>query len=369
MDTLHPSYSILSQASKFGLRWYLALIQNTPYPIWITQEGNFLHINPAMQKLLGVSSEKALIGKGAIDLIHPDDVSMVFEQVGRIEQGHVAKMLEVRLQRQDGTYVEVQGWAALFAEGKTRYWHVVYQDITERKETERMVSRLQEEFVTGLIEAQEAERKQMAYDLHDGLTQYVAAANAHLEAAVAAWQRGEQDEASNEFQRAQGYLKDAGKESRRLVNGLRLLALEDLGLAGAVTTLLQDEKERAGWEDTFFTHNIATKRFTVAQETLLFRIVQEALTNARKHAEARHVNVSLMRHTHTLSLKILDDGKGFNTEIPLSAKMHVGLQGMRERVRLLGGTFVLKSQMGEDTIITTGTAIEIEMPICPNAIL
>jgi PAS domain S-box-containing protein len=360
MDDTHLPYALLSQASRFGLRWYLSLIHETPYPIWITQEGMFVHLNPAMVRLLGVESAEEVIGTDAVGLLHPDDIPLIVQQIERILQGNVAEILEVRLRRRDGSYVEVQGWASTFVEGENRYWHVVYQDITERKATERMLKQVQEELVTGLIEAQEAERKQMAYDLHDGLTQYVAAANAHLEAAVAAWQRGEQDEAGIEFNKAQGYLKDAGKESRRLVNGLRLLTLEDLGLAGAIATLLEDEKERAGWEDTFFTHNIAAKRLTITQETLLFRIVQEALTNVRKHAEAHHVTISLMHHTHTLSLEISDNGKGFDTDTLFSVARHVGLQGMRERVRLLGGTFTIKGQVGKGTMIT------IQMPICPT---
>jgi PAS domain S-box-containing protein len=358
IGVLSPLHGLLAQASKFSLRWYLALIADTPYAIWITHDEVVIHFNQAMRTLLRASPEENLLGKHSPTFCHPDDIPLVVRQIDRIFKGQVAEMLEIRLRRFDGTYVEVQGWAASFVEDGKRYWHVVYQDITDRKEAERTVKRLQEELVMGLMAAQEEERKQIAYDLHDGLTQYVAAANAHLEATMAAWEMGDKEEAQAEFKKVRHYLNNAGQESRRMVNDLRLLTLEDMGLAGAVDTLLLDEKERSGWEDTIFTHNLSAKRLTELQETLLFRIVQEALTNARKHASARIVKISLLRRAATLSLEIRDDGKGFIVDTPRSSLSHVGLQGMRERVRLLGGTLTIESTPLQ------GTSIQVQMPIC-----
>src|SRR5258708_37088051 len=116
------------------------------------------------------------------------------------------------------------------------------------------------------------------------------------------------------------YLKQAVLESRRLVNGLRTLTLDDLGLAGALEQLLMEEKTRAGWEEVEFRHNIADRRFDDTLQTAIYRVAQEALTNARKYAQTSKITVSLLLVTETesaqpqLVLGVRDWGVGFVPE-------------------------------------------------------
>jgi two-component system NarL family sensor kinase len=154
------------------------------------------------------------------------------------------------------------------------------------------------------------------------------------------------------------YLKEAVVESRRLVNGLRALALDDLGLAGAVEQLLQEEKERAGWTEADLVHNVAGRRFDKVVETAAFRVAQEALTNARKHAQGQHVRVLLLAGAHpatdapTVTLEVRDNGVGF---VPDAVLLHsdrgFGLHSMSERVHLLGGVYDLISAPGQGTTV------------------
>ena len=139
----------------------------------------------------------------------------------------------------------------------------------------------QRTLVSGLIHAQEEERRAVAYDLHDGLTQFVMAAHAHLESFHRAHRLGNEEKAERDLDQSLRYLKEAVMESRRLVNGLRTLALDDLGLAGALEEAVAEEKARAGWADADMTHNIAGRRFDKSLETAVYRVAQEALTNAR----------------------------------------------------------------------------------------
>ena len=99
--------------------------------------------------------------------------------------------------------------------------------------------------VAGLLAAHEEERRAIAYDLHDGLTQYVMAAHIHLEAFEFAQQNGKTEKAARELAETSRYLHEAVLESRRLIKGLRSLALDDIGLAGALELLLNEEKEHA----------------------------------------------------------------------------------------------------------------------------
>lgn len=204
----------------------------------------------------------------------------------------------------------------------------------------------QRALVSGLISAQEEERRAVAYDLHDGLTQYVMAAHMHLEA----YRRTCADTEDENLSQGLKYLKDAVIESRRLINGLRSLALDDMGLAGALAQLVQEEKQRAGWAEAEFLHNVEGERFSVPLVTAVYRVAQEALTNARKHAEARQVQVSLLQESDDfLQLSVRDDGKGFDPSRTSADEKHIGLHGMAERVRLLDGTLEIESQPGKGT--------------------
>lgn len=215
----------------------------------------------------------------------------------------------------------------------------------------------QRALISGLIAAQEEERRAVAYDLHDGLTQYVMASHAHLEAFRRAHEAGKRERADRELDQGMRYLKEAVVESRRLVNGLRSLALDDLGLAGALEQLVTEEKNRAGWDEAEFLHNVAGRRYFKELETTAYRVAQEALTNARKHARARRVRLTLIAEgsEHSASarlvLEVRDWGAGFVPEYRAADYSHVGIQGMVERVTLVGGQYLLKSAPGEGTIV------------------
>lgn len=209
----------------------------------------------------------------------------------------------------------------------------------------------QRSLVSSLITAQEEERRAVAYDLHDGLTQYVMASHAHLEAFKRAHASGKAEKATRELEQGLQFLKEAVVESRRLVNGLRLLALDDLGLVGALEQLIHEEKTRALWDEAHFIHDIGETRFDRTLETGVYRIAQEALTNARRHAQTARVQMTLLLKGEHLLLEARDWGRGFNTKERVAASGHVGLQGIIERVHLLGGTLELHSAPGNGTTL------------------
>lgn len=217
--------------------------------------------------------------------------------------------------------------------------------------------RRQDDLVAGLMAAQEAERRAVAYDLHDGLTQYVMGAWAHLEGFRSSQSAGDTEHAAVELESALRFLREAVVESRRLVNGLRTLYLDDLGLAGAVEQLLFEEKDRAGWGEVVLAHNLGEERYPDTIETALYRFIQEALTNVRKHAGATRVEVRLDKATveampdDVLQVRISDDGVGFDAELANRSTGKVGLHGMAERVRLLAGSLDIHSERGIGTVV------------------
>jgi signal transduction histidine kinase len=209
-----------------------------------------------------------------------------------------------------------------------------------------------------LITIQEEERSAVAYDLHDGLTQFVMASHAHLESFQRAHESGNEEKAQRELGQGLKYLKEAVVESRRLVNGLRSLSLDDLGLSGAIEQLLREEKVRCGWERADLVDGLEGERFDKALETGAYRVAQEALTNVRKHAESARVQVTLRIGGQTggwsdrhLVLEVVDWGKGFDSS-PISAGgANFGLHSMSERAQLLGGRFNVQSAPGKGTLV------------------
>ncbi len=208
-----------------------------------------------------------------------------------------------------------------------------------------------EEAVRKLIDRQERERQLIAYEIHDGLAQYLSAAIMHLETYEARLPGGSgSDHRLTEVLRL---LREATAETRHLIAGLRPPALDELGLVEAIEALVADA--RLEIPEVEFTHNLAGQRLAADAETTLYRIAQESLTNTRRHAAAGRAELSLIRQPDGRTLlRVTDDGRGFDpAAIP---PRHFGIEGIRQRARLLGGTATITSAPGK------GTEIAIELP-------
>ena len=218
-----------------------------------------------------------------------------------------------------------------------------------RKKAEEAVSQ-EQRLLLHLFKAQEYDRKLAAYELHDGIAQYAAGAIMHLESYLQALGG---DSPPGELEIAGHLLHKTLQESRRLINGLRPPVLDECGVVAAIEHLIQEEA-MAGAEITF-EHQTAFKRLAPALETAIFRIAQEALTNAKKHSGSSKIEVRLTQNENRIRLEVVDWGTGFASR-RISRGRH-GLRGIRERARLLGGTADIDSQPGQ------GTSVSVDLPI------
>jgi signal transduction histidine kinase len=202
-----------------------------------------------------------------------------------------------------------------------------------------------------VVEGQELERQRLARELHDetgqaltsillGLKTVEDASDAELTRAAVA----------NLRELVVGTLQDV----RRLAVELRPKALDDFGLVAAVERLVQTFSEATGI-GIQFEAQLGTQRLPEAVETTLYRIVQEALTNVVKHAQARNVSILLVRRDSTATAVIEDDGRGF--EPGELRENGLGLVGMRERVGLLDGRLSVESSP------ESGTTLAVEVPL------
>ncbi|MBI2824896.1 MAG: PAS domain S-box protein [Planctomycetia bacterium] len=223
------------------------------------------------------------------------------------------------------------------------------QDEVLERERADAALRNEQVLLRQLLCGHEADRKLIAYEIHDGLVQYVTAAIMHLESAKQAVAGADRTPA---FDTALKLLRDTIQEARRMINGLQPMILDDSGIVPAIEYLIEEQR---GSHSIDFEHQVKSGRFSPLLESGLFRICQEALTNARKHSRAARIRVRLTQEHAWIRLEVADDGIGFDPRT-LSGKTF-GLRGIRERAHLLRGTTTIDSAPGQ------GTRIVAELPI------
>ncbi len=208
----------------------------------------------------------------------------------------------------------------------------------------------------------EAERNRVARDLHDGPVQGVSAASLSLEAALLMIKAGETDRGLEVLGKIRQELAEEADALRRLMSGLRPPVLEERGLIPA----LRETLARFGIEHgvvTEFGGNL-TRPLPEDLETLAYRVVQEALSNAGKHADAERISVSVESDASQLRVEVEDNGRGFDSgrTREFLRMGRVGLASMRERVELASGTFVVRSTPGRGTTIMATLPVEEAAP-------
>jgi signal transduction histidine kinase len=205
-----------------------------------------------------------------------------------------------------------------------------------------------------LNEALENEAKRIAHALHDEAGQLLAAVYIALDETL----RDSPPHIQIRLESMKRLLDQAEAELRRLSHELRPTVLDDLGLVPALESLASGVTKRTGLRISIQSLNI--KRLPAPLEVALYRVVQEALNNASKHAKASSVRVRLHRSDGRLVCLIRDNGVGFSPNLRLQGQKGLGLRGMRERIQSLGGVFEIKSRQGQGTELYLSVPMENE---------
>jgi signal transduction histidine kinase len=205
--------------------------------------------------------------------------------------------------------------------------------------------------------AQEEERQRIARELHDGVGPALASLNLRLRTAGKLMQPN--PAAAQELKELAELTQANIRDIRRLIYDLRPAVLDELGLVAALREYVDRYQQEQGLTVALAAPE-SKDRLPAHLETTLFRVIQEALTNAAKHAKAKHVEVALDWDGAQVTLRIADDGQGFDLhEAAALAKggQHLGLWSMRERIEQLGGRLQIDSQPG------SGTTIQATVPL------
>ena len=196
--------------------------------------------------------------------------------------------------------------------------------------------------------AKEEERRFIARELHDDLGQ-----------ALTVLKLGLKSGKSTPFSDPLRVVDSLLVKVRELSRALRPALLDEVGVGPALSAYLEEQSTISGVTMKLDQKNFAG-RLPPDLEITCFRLVQEAVTNTLRHADAKVLTVRLERDEETLKLHVEDDGHGFagiEALVHAAVAGHIGIVGMRERVRTLGGTFRIRSEVGK------GTAIDVEMPL------
>lgn len=229
-------------------------------------------------------------------------------------------------------------------------------EIVRRVEAED-TGRARRELLAAVISAQEAERARVSRDLHDDIGQALTSVLLGLRlieddgsgSGTAADSRGHVEDLRE-------LVADALRRTRQLAFDLRPTVLDDVGLAPALTRLVADVSERSGLiVDAVVDTRPDQAEVSADVATVVYRVVQESLTNVVRHSHAHGASVAVTSAAGHLRAVIEDDGVGFDPSTPATG--HLGLQGMRERAELIGGTVQILSSAG------AGTTIVLEVPV------
>jgi PAS domain S-box-containing protein len=291
-----------------------------------------------------------VVGHSLVRFTVPESSAALGEMLRQVFADGELRSLETTVRRLDGSlnYFSLR-LAPIRRGGRTVAVLVCCENIRPLKATEQALTH-ERNVLRRLLEIQERERQLVSYEIHDGLAQYLAGAIMHLEAfRHASRAAGEAAELTEGLR----LLQAAAEESRRLIAGLRPPALDELGIVDAIESLVAEARTEI--PDVTFTHALPGQRLTAALETAIFRIVQESLSNARKHAEARSIRIDLSRPAGHVRVRVEDDGRGFDpAAVP---EDRFGLEGIRQRSWLLNAEPRIESFPGK------GTTVEVVFPV------
>jgi PAS domain S-box-containing protein len=367
----------------------------------LDEQGGIMEVNLTGAALLGMERSR-LINQRLTRLVVPSSQPIFLAFLKRVFNGIGKQACEAALLRKDAGvfWADFHGISAISADGPAKWCRVAVSDITSIKEAEQAQLRfealsvanreLKREIVRRqaveeslrkseqqqsrlleqshqmqeqlrqvsrqVLEAQEEERKKISRELHDVVAQTLTGINlrlAHLKKEAALNTEG----IERAIARTQQLVEHSVRIVHRFARELRPTVLDDLGLIPALHTFMKGFKAETGIHVGLSVF-AAVEQVNEDKRTVLYRVVQEALTNVARHAHASRAEVKIQKLSDAVCMEIQDNGKGFQTQRVLRAKeqKRLGLLGMRERVEMVGGTFTIKSIPGK------GTTVHAEIP-------
>ena len=339
-----------------------ALVETLPDGVvLIDGGGSVLLFNPACEKLFGYPANE-VIGRNINILMPSPDRERHGDYIAEFRCTGIRRMIgrsrEIYGRRNDGSMIPLLLSVGQVKRDGDLLFVGILRDLTNEKESRRE----RDDLLRRLMETQEEERSRLARELHDETAQLLAAALLDLNGV----ERLLQDNPVDGLRRLRSDLEEIGRSLHRCAWELRPTSLDDLGLEKALSNYLSDWSARSGLPVDFHCRSAALQNVPTEVATHVYRIVQEALTNVRKHAaSATTVSIVIDGNSSKLQVSIEDNGCGFDQEsvapTALDGPLHrsrFGIAGMRERLSLINGELEIESEPGHGTTLF----IRIDLP-------
>ena len=340
----------LRQSEEFNS----SLLANSPSPILVLNaDASIRYVNPALEKLTGFSSAELVGSKPPYPWwIEENRKELNRRLVQAMHRG--AKKYEFLFRKKNGEQFWVEKiFKTVRVNGEFKYHLVEWVDLTEQK---RLRANM-EFYLAEITKAQEAERRRIAREIHDESIQSLAT----LALGIDAIARGKEKLSKDVMRR----LKGLRTEVNSILDGLRCFShelrpgvIDQVGLVAALE-ILTEELNKENRVKTSLEVAGSERRLTPETELALFRIAQEALRNVKKHSTATKTALRLKFTRSKIKLTVSDNGRGFELPDILSdfaAEGKLGLIGMQERTRLLGGKLLVRSWVGRGTTVVVEVA-------------
>jgi PAS domain S-box-containing protein len=346
---------------------------------WNIQTGEHYH-SPRWKEIVGSRDDAVPNTESSFfDRIHPDDAAAVTDALRRHYEEGARYAVEVRLRHRDGGYrwVLSRGEAVRDAAGRPVRMVGALTDISDRKQAEEALRQAHDELEArvhdrtralqdsqralralsaSLLTAQEDERRRLARELHDDVTQQLALASIEIGTLASDLPRSP-DATRVRLQALQERVIQISRDVRRVSHGLHPALIEDLGLSAALEAFCDEFRRARGLPVSFDgAGDVDDSGIGLTAASALYRVAQEGVANAAKHARASRVDVALRRTPSTLELEVEDNGIGMAADAS-RVTPGLGLVSMEERMRLVAGTLRVSPRTGGGTRVVASVPL------------
>ncbi len=340
LSTSEERYRTLMENIHMGIT-----VMDSNYRIVMLNKGSAERIGGPAEECIGKECFRAF---RLHDAVCPDCPG-----VRAMSTGQPAEVDHTGIYRDGRNYVvKVRAYPIFAADGHADGFVELIEDIAARKQAQDALER-ERQSLWKMLQASDHERRIISYEIHDGLAQYLAAAGMQFQA-YESLKENLPNEAKKAYETAVKLVRQAHAESRRLISDVRPPVIDETGLETAISHLVHEQRKRGG-PKIKFDSDVQFGKLLPILENALYRITQEALTNVCKHSKSKKVMVTMTQEGQDVRLEVRDWGIGFD---PDSVKDgHFGVEGIRQRVRLLGGRLTIESKPD------FGTLIQVVVPI------
>lgn len=331
---------------------------------------DILHVNRAACRFFAGETPDQLVGGSYIDRIHPDDRSLVLTRISTVFHGKPSSLREYRIVDLNGEFKDVEAKATLVQYEGTTCNLVIFRDTTERKRQQNELLKLNErlrsmqarqmQLSRSLLITGERRNAFLAMELHDRIGQPLSSLKMNLERTLLKSHTLSPEERLA-IEECVDSLKQSIFDLKRMSSELLPSIIANLGLIPSLKSLRDKVANQSSLKVHVFTNGVAG-RYRDDIEIAVYRVAQEGLNNAVKHAGAENCFINLLDDGRALSLSVEDDGRGFDAaskSLACGDTFSLGLHIMRERIEQLGGEFSIDSTPGSGTGIVAVVPVNV----------